>query len=205
MEIKQGKGTTKYGPGISIDLTGEDVATAGVYVSGPRTITVNDDLCDEGQVYVDPSGFVIQDGKKINGRWVDNMGLSYKTAEELNDWYVIGRQMFENDEGITDDYRDRLSGVEFHALCQGWNDAEEDLEDLEPDDAEEDDEEREGEIEEGELKFILQENIDLKDEIFHLRGIIEKMEPLVELKDLIDMYETALKEYEEHRKYKSKK
>lgn len=62
-------------PGVVVDLDGDEVATAidaylvahGVHVSGPRTITVNGELCRVGRVYVDPSGFVIADGKKIGG------------------------------------------------------------------------------------------------------------------------------------------
>ena len=73
MRIKRGKGTTEYGPGVSINLTGCEVATAidaylvacGVCVRGPRTITVNDELCEHGHVYVDPSGSVIAKGKRI--------------------------------------------------------------------------------------------------------------------------------------------
>lgn len=46
MNIQKGKGITKYGPGIQIDLTGDEVAIAidnyleskGVYINGPRTI-----------------------------------------------------------------------------------------------------------------------------------------------------------------------
>jgi hypothetical protein len=76
MIIKRGDGPTKYGPGVSVELTGAEVATAidawlvahGVHVSGPRTITVNGKLCEEGHVYVDPSGFVIADGEKLSGR-----------------------------------------------------------------------------------------------------------------------------------------
>ncbi len=76
MKIKTGDGKTEYGPGVSIDLTGTEVARAihawlvaqGVFVSGPATITVNDELCDAGNIYVDPSGYVIYDGKKFNGR-----------------------------------------------------------------------------------------------------------------------------------------
>ena len=40
----------------------------GIYVSGPRTVSVNDELCESGRVYVDPSGFVIADGEKHSGR-----------------------------------------------------------------------------------------------------------------------------------------
>jgi len=76
MEVKFGRGSTKYGPGVRIDLTGDEVATAinawlvahGVLVSGPRTITVNGELCRNGYVHVDPSGFVIANGKKFSGR-----------------------------------------------------------------------------------------------------------------------------------------
>lgn len=82
MEVKHGTGKTKYGPGIDITLTGEEVAKAisaylvahGVYVNGPRTITVNDDLCDYGRIYVDPSGFVINDGERLSGRGPDQDG-----------------------------------------------------------------------------------------------------------------------------------
>jgi len=75
MNVKYGKGKTEYGPGVSIELTGAEVATAisaflvahGVHVSGPRTITVNGELCETGHVYVDPYGFVIADGEKWDG------------------------------------------------------------------------------------------------------------------------------------------
>lgn len=75
MIVKHGKGRTEYGPGVSIELTGSEVARAidaylvahGVIVSGSRTITVNGELCTDGHVYVDPSGFVINDGVKISG------------------------------------------------------------------------------------------------------------------------------------------
>lgn len=70
MKIEYGKGTTEYGPGVDIFLTGCDVAMAisaylvahDIHVVGPRTITVNKELCDCGKVYVDPSGFVIHNG-----------------------------------------------------------------------------------------------------------------------------------------------
>ena len=76
MKVDYGKGTTQYGPGVEINLSGDEVATAidaylvahGVYVSGPRTITVNDELIPMGKVYVDPSGFVIYNGEEISGR-----------------------------------------------------------------------------------------------------------------------------------------
>ena len=76
MEVKYGKGRTQFGPGVSIELSGEEVAAAihawlvahGVYVSGPSTVTVNGDLCETGHVYVDPSGCVIDNGRKFSGR-----------------------------------------------------------------------------------------------------------------------------------------
>jgi hypothetical protein len=76
MKIKYGAGKTKYGPGVSITLDGNEVATAidaylvahDINVCGPRTITVNGELCQDGHVYVDPSGFVITKGKKVSGR-----------------------------------------------------------------------------------------------------------------------------------------
>lgn len=75
-KTKMGIGKTKYGPGVTVVLTGAEVATAidaflvahGVHVSGPRTISVNGALCLGGSVYVDPSGFVISRGKKYDGR-----------------------------------------------------------------------------------------------------------------------------------------
>lgn len=39
-----------------------------VCVSGPRTISVNGEGVESGNVYVDPSGFVIRKGKKMSGR-----------------------------------------------------------------------------------------------------------------------------------------
>ena len=82
MVVKHGDGRTEYGPGVSVELTGAEVATAidawlvalGVHVSGPRTVTVNGALCECGHVYVDPSGLVIADGVKISGRGVNAEG-----------------------------------------------------------------------------------------------------------------------------------
>jgi hypothetical protein len=75
MNIKPGRGRTEYGPGVSIKLDGHEIALAisaylvahHVHVEGPRTITVNGELCKSGEVYVDPSGFVIAEGHKIDG------------------------------------------------------------------------------------------------------------------------------------------
>jgi len=76
MKVRHGDGPTEYGPGVLIELTGDEVAIAinawlaahRVYVSGSRTVTVNGLLCGEGQVYVDPSGEVIAEGKRFSGR-----------------------------------------------------------------------------------------------------------------------------------------
>lgn len=76
MNVRYGGGKTEYGPGVSIDLTGDEVATAidaylvahGVLISGPRTVSVNGALCEEGRIYVDPSGFAIYEGEKFSGR-----------------------------------------------------------------------------------------------------------------------------------------
>lgn len=76
MEVKHDHGTTEFGPGVSIEMTGDEVATAidaylvahGIHVSGPRTVTVNGALCLFGRVYVDPIGFVIADGERFCGR-----------------------------------------------------------------------------------------------------------------------------------------
>lgn len=75
MEIAYGNGQTKFGPGIGIQLTGDEVATAidawlvahGLHVSGPRTVTVNGSLCKVGEVFVDPSGKVHNDEQSWNG------------------------------------------------------------------------------------------------------------------------------------------
>jgi hypothetical protein len=65
--------TGTYGTAVKIQLSGNDVATAidawlvaqGVTVVGPRTISVNGELCREGGVFVDPSGYVVNKGKKV--------------------------------------------------------------------------------------------------------------------------------------------
>jgi hypothetical protein len=77
MKVKHGNDKTEYGPGVRIELAGDELATAiaaylvahGVHVDGPRTIYVNDELCgDVGcEVYVDPVGFVIANGTRFCG------------------------------------------------------------------------------------------------------------------------------------------
>lgn len=74
--VKIGNGSTEFGPGVEITLTGAEVATAidaflvahRIHVSGPRTIKVNGALCEAGSIYVDPSGFAVAGGRKFSGR-----------------------------------------------------------------------------------------------------------------------------------------
>lgn len=79
MRIEKGKGQSEYGPGVSVQLNGKELARAvmaylvarGVHVSGPQTISVNGVLCRDAatEIYVDPSGFVIdKKGTKFDGR-----------------------------------------------------------------------------------------------------------------------------------------
>lgn len=76
MKVKHGNGTTEFGPGVLVELSGAEIATAidsylvshGVHIDGPRTITVNGNLCAYGNVYIDPSGFVIANGRRFSGR-----------------------------------------------------------------------------------------------------------------------------------------
>jgi len=59
--------------GTEISLDGNEVATAidvylvshNIHVSGPRTIRINGSFIEDGLIYVDPSGFVIDNGEKI--------------------------------------------------------------------------------------------------------------------------------------------
>jgi len=79
MKVVKGEGTTESGgTGINIELTGDEVARAidsflvakGVSVSGSRTIKINGKSSDHAivSIFVDPSGFVTNKGKKISGR-----------------------------------------------------------------------------------------------------------------------------------------
>lgn len=55
MRVRYGDGKTEYGH--------------RVHISGPRTTKVNGSLCKTGRIYVDPSGFVInQEGERLSGR-----------------------------------------------------------------------------------------------------------------------------------------
>lgn len=75
MEINYGKGTTKYGPGVEIKLTGNELVTAinayllshDVYIHGSRTITVNGKSCKKAEIYVDPNGSVFANGQSFSG------------------------------------------------------------------------------------------------------------------------------------------
>ncbi len=81
MKIERGNGTTKYGPGVNIRLTGAEMARAidlflyaqGVFVQGARTITYKGKLLKSRcEIYVDPSGRVsLADGNQIDGRGGD--------------------------------------------------------------------------------------------------------------------------------------
>lgn len=121
MEIKNGRGTTKYGKGVDINLDGNELATAihlwlysqGVYISGPSTVSIGGERCREANVYVDPSGFVIHDGIKIDGtgpdkepdhpevtlemlgkfktfEYSDNEGIRWEYDREDHAWKVKG-------------------------------------------------------------------------------------------------------------------
>lgn len=76
MKVSFGKGVTKYGPGVQITISGDEVAVAiyaylmahNVVIDGPATITVNGELCESGSVYVDPSGKVVSDGIGYDGK-----------------------------------------------------------------------------------------------------------------------------------------
>jgi len=76
MHVDYGEGQTEYGPGVSIDLTGAEIALAidaylvahDCHVRGPRTITVNGELCRDGNVYFHPSGIVVHRGRRLSGR-----------------------------------------------------------------------------------------------------------------------------------------
>ena len=77
MKIEYGKGQTKYGPGVEITLTGDELATAidaylvahGIIVRCPSTISIDGEICRDCNsfIYVDPSGFVVTNGTKYSG------------------------------------------------------------------------------------------------------------------------------------------
>lgn len=89
MQISHGKGKSIYGPGVSITLSGNELAKAidayllahGYEVSGPRTITVNGEMCDRAEVYVDSAGSAKDPaGKRWSGR---GDGLNGMTGEDV--------------------------------------------------------------------------------------------------------------------------
>lgn len=90
MLVGYGKHDTEFGGGVEIHLSGAEVATAidaylvaqGVIVRGPRTIQVNGELCETGRVFVDPSGFVVFDGKRFSGRMILPVGPSGDTVPD---------------------------------------------------------------------------------------------------------------------------
>lgn len=63
---------TKHSNGVDISLSGEEVAIAitaylhahQVYIHAPATVTVNDEPCRKGNVWIDPCGFVTFKGRK---------------------------------------------------------------------------------------------------------------------------------------------
>lgn len=80
MKVEHGTSNPSgFGTGVYITLSGDELATAidaylvahGICVSGPRTVTVNGMLCKDGRVFVDPSGFVIHEGERLDGRGPD--------------------------------------------------------------------------------------------------------------------------------------
>ena len=76
MNIQFGDGKTKFGPGVQINLDGNVVAVAiytylmahDIIIDGAATIRVNGELCEVGEIYVDPSGNVISKGVGYSGR-----------------------------------------------------------------------------------------------------------------------------------------
>lgn len=76
MKVSFGEGKTEYGPGVQIDLTGDEIAKAiytyltahDVNIIGSATVRINGELCKFGGVYVDPSGSVVTNGKGLSGR-----------------------------------------------------------------------------------------------------------------------------------------
>ena len=59
-----------YGPSVSVELSGNEVALAimaylvarDVHVCGPQTIRVNGEIITGGSLYVGPSGYLIKGG-----------------------------------------------------------------------------------------------------------------------------------------------
>lgn len=89
MNIRRGSGQTEYGPGVLVELTGDEVEHAinaylvaqGIQVHGPRTVTVNGVLCKSGSVYVDPCGKVTIDGSKLGEEVTKELPKTTKNTE----------------------------------------------------------------------------------------------------------------------------
>jgi hypothetical protein len=81
MNINYGKGTTQYGQGVEINLSGDELAVAilaylvanHINVQGPRTIFVNGELCESCRIYVDPTGWVETKNNYWSGRYKTTM------------------------------------------------------------------------------------------------------------------------------------
>lgn len=81
MRVEYGKGSTSFGPGVGVYLEAHEVSLAidaylvahCVVVRGPRTILVNGERITDGEVYVDPSGFVIHEDRRLNGQGPDTL------------------------------------------------------------------------------------------------------------------------------------
>lgn len=69
---------SKVGDGVEVNLTGDELAMAvdlflysrQVLVVGPRTVKVNGQKCESAQVYVDPSGYVMDNGTRYRGNGI---------------------------------------------------------------------------------------------------------------------------------------
>lgn len=106
MKIQYGKGCTEYGPGVLIELTGNEVALAiddyltdhNVIQQGPRTIRVNGDLCKKGEVYVDPSGSVVDNNTNevFSGRGPKIRTEVSDDEEKCADYIVCGKEDVSN-------------------------------------------------------------------------------------------------------------
>lgn len=97
-DVRVGPGA-EYGPGVLVTLTGSEVAQAidtylvahQIFVQGPRTVRVNGELCEDGLVYVDPSGYVVYEGKRFSGRGAPEpedirVFLDQLAQESKKDW-----------------------------------------------------------------------------------------------------------------------
>lgn len=108
ISIKFGNKETKDGSGVRIELSGNAIAKAinkwladqNIYIYGPRTMTVNGDLCDFGHIYVDPPGWIVSNGEKISGE-----GKISKIKLKGRAWkcvYRVGDEHYEKCHGVDD-------------------------------------------------------------------------------------------------------